>query len=481
MDDNLPALQATIHATTSSDLPAVLHALNTHYLATDFTADDTRPLTDLQPGHTYVTRAGADTTEHLATALATTAPNTAFELSNDPHETQHGTYIAYHPDTGLFRAQCNADGTPLIPAEEIRHALTQAPDDMPVRTWLALYAPALLGTDLRDALARYRTRPRIFPTGADDHPGHGQTAHCGACGTPITWYYDDPDAGTPYGHWFDPEDRDLCPATDEDADDPGHTPAPAPADFHQAALYLPPDPAARNESFPVLALAGLRIAAYLDDTYTLHLGVLTEDAHPALRTTPDGHLAVELGVDSRTLHTPAPEPRPGESGDPEWTVTGVRWNDALAALRIAAEDPEISQALATLLPERPGGASFTPEGLTQQINEAQRDTTNFTRLANERDQRTPRPGTRFPADLLPAVPADRWNAEKVSDTTIDADGQLATTVYTLAAPTAGEAERRLLAWISHDHPDDLNGATATATRPSQPGHYTVYLTQPIRY
>lgn len=157
----------------------------------------------------------------------------------------------------------------------------------------------------------------------------------------------------------------------------------------------------------------------------------------------------------------------------------TRHHDALLTLQTAAEDPEIGQALAALLPERLGGVSFTPEGLAEQIDDAHRDATDWNRLANERDQ-TNR-GTRFPADLLPAVPADRWNAEKVSDTTIDADGQLATTVYTLDAPTADEAERRLLAWISHDHPDDLNGATATATRPSQPGHYTVYLTQPVRY
>lgn len=323
-DDHLPALQITIHATTSSDLPAVLYALNTHHLTTDFTADDTHPLTDLQPGHTYVTRAGADTAEQLATALATTAPNTAFHLSNDPAETQDGTYIAYHPEAGLFRAQCNADGTPLVPAEEIAHALAQAPADMPTRTWLALHAPALLGTHIRAALASADPQHAFRHT--DQTPAHGQAARCGACGTDIVWYFDDPDTNTPYGHWFDLEDRDLCPATDVDADDPGHTPAPAPADFHQAALYLPPDPAARNESFPVTALAGCRIGAYLDDDYTLNIGVLADTAHPALRTTPDGQLAVELRIDSIPLLTPAHHP--SDADDPEWTVTGVRWNES---------------------------------------------------------------------------------------------------------------------------------------------------------
>ncbi|MFD7552300.1 hypothetical protein [Streptomyces sp. NPDC059816] len=157
--------------------------------------------------------------------------------------------------------------------------------------------------------------------------------------------------------------------------------------------------------------------------------------------------------------------------------------DALTTLRTAAEDPEIGRALAALLPERLGHASFTPQGLAEQITDAQREETNLNHQAThlEHGQHTPRPGTRFPTDLLPAVPADHWNTEKVADTTVDDDGQTATTVYTLDASTADEAERRLLAWISHGFPDDLNDATATATRPSQPGHYTVYLTQPVRH
>lgn len=64
---------------------------------------------------------------------------------------------------------------------------------------------------------------------------------------------------------------------------------------------------------------------------------------------------------------------------------------------------------------------------------------------------------------------------------MDDEGQLATTVYALDAPTADEAERRLFALFSHDYQDDLKDATATATIPSCPGRYTVHLTQPIRH
>lgn len=120
------------------------------------------------------------------------------------------------------------------------------------------------------------TTPDASPP-AEQAPTHGQTTHCTACSTAIVWYYDDPDTGTPYGHWFDTEDRDLCPATDENANDPGHTPA----DFH---------------------------------------------THPTPRTTPEDHLAVELRDGSPALHTHTPEDefvtltvvvrRGGEQGDP---------------------------------------------------------------------------------------------------------------------------------------------------------------------
>lgn len=411
-----PALQIAIHATTSSDLPAVLHALNTHYLSADFTTDDTHPLADLQIGHTYVTRADVDV-EHLATALVTTAPNTAFELSTQPDQTREGVSITYHPDTGLFRARCNANGTPLIPAEEVRQALYQAPADMTIGVWLSLYAPALLGTRVRAALARAKAHPQHHAFRySNQTPDHGEDARCGACAIAITWHYDDPGADTPYGHWLDSEDRDLCPAADENADDQSHMPAPTPADFHQAALFLPPDPADPEHSFPITALAGLRIGAYIDDTYTLNIGVLDETAHPVLRTTPDGQLAVDLRIDSvplrnpgpvytftrpathvrftvraddeasastlarslddnvrdvaslrhlgvevteitfadasNTHHDEAPTKRPDEAADPEWTVTGVRWK----------ESPEDVDAL-TVLPgtQEPAGHNVSDQ------------------------------------------------------------------------------------------------------------------------
>ncbi|WP_331750713.1 hypothetical protein OG215_36165 (plasmid) [Streptomyces globisporus] len=88
----------------------------------------------------------------------------------------------------------------------------------------------------------------------------------------------------------------------------------------------------------------------------------------------------------------------------------------------------------------------------------------------------PRGGTTFPAGPLPAVPDDGWNVEKVSDTDLGED-QTATTVYSLDAPNADDAELRLLAWISHVE-SDPHGATATATSPDRPGTYTVYLTRP---
>jgi len=136
---------------------------------------------------------------------------------------------------------------------------------------------------------------------------------------------------------------------------------------------------------------------------------------------------------------------------------------------------------AALLPERLGGVSFTPQGLAEQIDDALSDTTHWNYLANERDQPTPRPGTRFPADLLPTVPDDRWNAEQTTTTAEGPDGESSTTTFQIDAAAPREAEQRLLAWPSHEYADDLRDSTATATTETRPGRYTVTLRVPIRH
>lgn len=91
-------------------------------------------------------------------------------------------------------------------------------------------------------------------------PEHGFTTRCGACGISITWYFDDPDADTPYGHWFDPDGRDLCPATDENADDQSHTPATP----QQASLRRRfPAPPTNPTDGPVHDWFGLSYSNYL--------------------------------------------------------------------------------------------------------------------------------------------------------------------------------------------------------------------------
>lgn len=74
-------------------------------------------------------------------------------------------------------------------------------------------------------------------------------------------------------------------------------------ELHQAAFYLPPDPDAPGEAVPVLGLAGARIASYITEDGELTIDVNSEEALSLLRLDADGHLKVNVRVDSRTAQT----------------------------------------------------------------------------------------------------------------------------------------------------------------------------------
>lgn len=62
---------------------------------------------------------------------------------------------------------------------------------------------------------------------SDKLPEEGQVETCKLCGHQIVWEFDDPDPSSdnPYGLWFTVEHGwDVCPATDENADDQQHQP-----------------------------------------------------------------------------------------------------------------------------------------------------------------------------------------------------------------------------------------------------------------
>ncbi|MEU3907974.1 hypothetical protein AB0F20_29890 [Streptomyces goshikiensis] len=91
--------------------------------------------------------------------------------------------------------------------------------------------------------------------------------------------------------------------------------------------------------------------------------------------------------------------------------------------------------------------------------------------------------TRYPTSL-PAVPENRWDAEKLADRGIEypAEGVEARPVavadFSLVADSAEQAEQRLLAYIDNDYEDDLRGATATAAEDAAPGRWRVTLRVP---
>jgi hypothetical protein len=88
--------------------------------------------------------------------------------------------------------------------------------------------------------------------------------------------------------------------------------------------------------------------------------------------------------------------------------------------------------------------------------------------------------TTYPTSL-PAVPENRWDAEKLADRGIErpAEGRpVALADFALDADTAEEAELRLLAYIDNDYEDELRGASATAAEESAPGRWRVTLRVP---
>lgn len=86
--------------------------------------------------------------------------------------------------------------------------------------------------------------------------------------------------------------------------------------------------------------------------------------------------------------------------------------------------------------------------------------------------------TLYPSDL-PAVPDDRWNADRISETeyvTPDEGWGQAVTYYAIDATHKAEAEKRVLAWIDHDYEDDLRKSTAEAVAELASGRWQVKLT-----
>ncbi|MFE7133709.1 hypothetical protein ACFVIM_22925 [Streptomyces sp. NPDC057638] len=88
--------------------------------------------------------------------------------------------------------------------------------------------------------------------------------------------------------------------------------------------------------------------------------------------------------------------------------------------------------------------------------------------------------TTYPTSL-PAVPADRWDAEKLGDRGIERPDDarpVAVADFVLTADSPEQAEQRLLAYIDNDYDDDLRGASATAAEEAAPGRWRVILRVP---
>ncbi|MET9778617.1 hypothetical protein ABZ023_30935 [Streptomyces sp. NPDC006367] len=112
---DLTIVQAVIHATSDTDHEAVIDAFNEHRLAADPVASDPDLLTTVHAGRVYATRTTTDTGELLAAALLETTHDTAFVITQFPTDATNGLHITHTPQGGTRRAQCNADGIPVVP------------------------------------------------------------------------------------------------------------------------------------------------------------------------------------------------------------------------------------------------------------------------------------------------------------------------------------------------------------------------------
>ncbi|MGC5264126.1 hypothetical protein ACPXCO_24210 [Streptomyces cyaneofuscatus] len=182
----------------------------------DFT-DTTAPLTLDRERARARTLARALTQAHLTLTDVVTVIEHATSEDHNPI-----------PDRcAAWRMECTADGHPLtirydwltpIPHTPWTVTVHGTTHQLPERKGRYFTGTA------RHLTEDVRRLVRTDPTPDGVRFRHGQTTRCSACHAPITWYLDDPDARTLYGLWVDAADRDLCPATGENASNQFHNP-----------------------------------------------------------------------------------------------------------------------------------------------------------------------------------------------------------------------------------------------------------------
>ncbi|MEU1076308.1 MULTISPECIES: hypothetical protein [unclassified Streptomyces] len=152
-------LQITIYESPENEHPAVLGAIESFGLATDWGMPPRRSRTSesLRLGQSYGNHhAPLGASDDLAARLRKDAPSTAFLLWQDPYfEEADGHYVAYVPGVGAFESSCNANGCPHIDLSELTASLATTPT-LTAAQWLAGPGETVLGMRVREAIAAYQ-------------------------------------------------------------------------------------------------------------------------------------------------------------------------------------------------------------------------------------------------------------------------------------------------------------------------------------
>jgi hypothetical protein len=125
--------QITIYTAPKRRHKRILQILEAHDLGLDWS--ESTDFTTLELGVAYTTNLGhPGEAEEIAAELIAAAPECAFLAWDDPVYEYLGGLVAYTKKLGEYGHSCDADGTPVLTAEEITKLLVELAAEQPKAT-----------------------------------------------------------------------------------------------------------------------------------------------------------------------------------------------------------------------------------------------------------------------------------------------------------------------------------------------------------
>lgn len=148
-------LHLRIHSAPAGEVVALLDLMREHKIRGAYERGSAEALT---LGQVYRARdAAPGLCEEIAARLEEDAPDTVFELWQDPHWTADGHYHAYVPRFGHFEAGCDAESVPHVGVHELIQRLSRNPEAT-LGDWMAGEGASLLGVAVLAVVGEYQAR-----------------------------------------------------------------------------------------------------------------------------------------------------------------------------------------------------------------------------------------------------------------------------------------------------------------------------------